>query len=131
MIIRKLKYLEGKWILSICLLFLFSCQESSDDSNSLRGRWGIDFAERNGKPTLTLEDAFIEFQNDSILTTNILRKKINSPYKLENKQIIQSVPMEIIYDIAELKKDSLVLLTTIRGYKFKFSLSRDSIDIKI
>lgn len=131
MIISKLKYIEGKWLIPICLFLLLSCQDSSDTHLSLLGKWKIDSAERNDKPTLTLEDAFIDFKNDSILTTNILRKEIDSPYTFKKKQIVQSRPMEIIYDINIHKEDSLILSSTIRGYNFRFFLSRDSTDLKL
>ena len=113
----------------ICLLLSWSfiqlsCKEKNPvDSNSdITGYWELVEAQRNGKPTLTLENAFIHFIQDSVLETNLLRKTVQSSYlKLDNR-IIQDYPERIEYEIQSQSNDSLYLQTEIRGYKFDFKL---------
>ncbi len=117
---------KGKWLIFICLFFYISCSDSEVTPLSLKGKWKIDSAERNKKPTLTLEDAYLDFRDDSLLTTNILRTEMTSAYSIDGTTIIQKDPFEIKYLVESWTKDSLILSSSIRGYEFRFFMSRDS-----
>ncbi len=111
----------------ICLLLSWSCFQSSckkQDSirSDIKGYWALVEAQRNGKPTLTLENAFINFIQDSVLETNLLRKTVQSSFVQFDKRIIQDYPERIEYEIQLRSNDSLYLQTEIRGYEFNFTL---------
>ena len=107
---------------------MVACGEDKSAEVDIKGYWEIAEAFRNNKPTLTLENAYINIESDSTLTTNLLRKEIQSDYTRVNDKIRQSSPELIEYQILKLTKDSLELHTEIRGYDFNFILlKRDSI----
>ena len=108
---------------SIVTVVSMSCkEEKKSDEFDLAGYWEIVKASRNNKPTLTLEKAHINFENDSTLSTNLLRKDIQSPYVREGNIIKQSSPELIEYEIVRLAEDSLQVHTVIRGYDFDLHL---------
>lgn len=112
----------------VIALALGSCVEDKSSEIDIKGYWEIAEAFRNNKPTLTLENAFINIESDSTLITNLLRKEVQSDYTRENDKIRQSSPELIEYQILKLSNDSLELQTEIRGYNFNFILlKRDSV----
>ena len=111
----------------ICFLlslicFQSSCKKEGSIQVDIKGYWAVVEAERNGKPTLTLENAFIHFIQDSVLETNLLRSTVQSSFVQIDNRIIQDYPERIEYEIQLRSKDSLYLQTEIRGYEFDFTL---------
>lgn len=113
-------------ILVVCFSVLVGCHQDDALRAKLRGRWHVVSAERNGRTTSTLEDAYFFFENDSILYTNILRNNISVNYRVQENQILQGGAQSIVYDIVEISDDSLILSSKIRDYDFKFFLVKDS-----
>lgn len=129
-ILIRIKNIKSRWVwISFCFFILVSCQNENLLQKQIQGKWNVANAERNGKATSTLEDAFFLFEGDSLLTTNILRSIISVPYKLKDQKILQSGMPPIEYEIEEIFEDSLILSTQIRDYHFKFFLARDSSDL--
>ena len=111
-------------LINVVLWALISCDPSDTRATNLplSGYWEIVEASRDGRSTLTLEKAFIHFQSDSVLSTNLLRKEVSSSYERIDNKIIQENPERIEYDISYMTEDSLRLKSIIRGYNFNFSL---------
>lgn len=103
-----------------CLILVTSCETDASQTIDVNGYWEIVEAVRNGKPTLTLENAYIHFRPDSILETNLLRTVVESPYVQNGNSIIQESPRLIQYNIVSQSNDSLSLETEIQGYQFRF-----------
>ncbi len=119
------RYVVGALVLVVATV---ACVEDKSTEVDIKGFWEIAEAFRNNKPTLTLENAFINIESDSTLTTNLLRKEVQSDYTRINDKIRQVSPEFIEYQIVKLTNDSLELHTEIRGYDFNFILlKRDSI----
>ncbi len=106
----------------LLIVAMIGCIEDKSAEVDLKGYWEIVKASRNNKTTSTLENAFINIENDSTLSTNLLRKEIRSTYVRDNDKIRQSSPELIEYQILNLTDDTLELHTEIRGYDFNFVL---------
>jgi hypothetical protein len=125
---NSIKNIKGRFtILVVCFLTLMACHQDDAMRAKLHGKWQVVSAERNGRSTSTLEDAYFHFENDSILSTNILRKDISVSYEVHENQIIQGGTPSMTYNIDELLGDSLILSSRIKDYDFKFYLVRDTI----
>ena len=106
----------------LLIVAMIGCIEDKSAEVDLKGYWEIVKASRDNKTTSTLENAFINIENDSTLSTNLLRKEIRSTYVRDNDKIRQSSPELIEYQILNLTDDTLELHTEIRGYDFNFVL---------
>ena len=109
--------------------FLFSsCKEDTLGSKvDIKGRWEVYNALRNNQPTSTLQNAYFEFVNDSVMKTNILGSEIESAYEFgpQKKSIRQYGNPLIEYQIREISEDSMKLSAKIREYSFQFFLARN------
>ncbi|MFT6806900.1 MAG: hypothetical protein ACJA01_000118 [Saprospiraceae bacterium] len=118
-------------IVSFLLVFFYGCTNEVQNAEQLRGNWLLEYAERSGRPTTTLKDAYFTFIGDSLLRTNILQEDGEFSYKFTGETILQSGDMNITYDILHFTKDTLVLNAKIRKYDFKFLLLRDTAQVNI
>lgn len=116
-----MKYL----LLSIAVCFLLCCTNSVE-KEGLLGAWEIVSAQRNGKPTETLNGAYFEFDENDLLTTNLLGREESSPFEfnVERSQIIQRGSSNLNFGIAKFSDDELQLETTIRDIPFTIVLRR-------
>ena len=129
MIYKHKTYDKSRWLgIAICFFFFISCQLEKEKIN-LQGKWNIVNANRNGKPTSTLEHAYFDFLSDSLLMTNILREDITVNYEIRDNKIWQSGSTPLVYHIVEIVQDSLVLETKIKNYDFIFYLKKDTISL--
>jgi len=103
-----------------------SCTPEEKNSELLEGKWLLEAAERGGRPTTTLKDAYFNFIGDSLLRTNLLQEDGEFSYAYDGKTIEQSGAMDITYDILHFQNDTLVLNANIQNYDFKFLLLRDT-----
>lgn len=109
------------------LAFLTQCSSDPNQfSEKLIGRWVVVSAARDGKITNTLQDAFFEFSPDGKVSFNLDGTTQNATYALSGSKFsIKGSSMDAEYTIKE-KEDanSLDLIAQIRGYEFKFNLSK-------
>jgi hypothetical protein len=113
-------------ILLIVLLFLSCKEDVTSNDTSIIGKWEVYDALRNNQPTSTLQNAYFEFVNDSIMKTNILGKEMESPYEFgpKKKSIRQySIPL-MEFQIRDQTQDTIKLVAKIQDYSFQFFLAR-------
>ena len=109
------------------LIFLTSCkEETSPEFVDIVGKWEVYNALRNNQPTSTLQNAYFEFVNDSVMKTNILGTEMESAYEFgpKDKSIRQYSNPLIEYQIRDFSQDTLKLAAKIREYSFQFFLAK-------
>lgn len=115
-------------VLLVIVAALWGCREQKTYSTDLHGRWNVIYAERSGRSTSTLKDAYFSFLGDSILRTNLLREEKDFAYTFDGTYIQQIGEQEITYQVLHLNQDTMLLGATIQNNEFKFLTLRDSID---
>ena len=112
---------------STLFIFLFSviaCTEVSQEDNTqeyLIGRWEIQEASRNDRPTESLERLIFEFFEDGNMNSNLTGSTQESKYTLEGMLVKQTgSPMDSDYTIEEISDSTLTMNTNIRGQIFRF-----------
>ena len=116
-----------KLTLLATLVLAFACQsEPTTNGDLLVGRWQIQEATRNGKPTESLDELYFEFYSDGKMRTNLSGSPEMATYQLEQNRILQRESrMEIDYEVEELSDSILTLKTSLRGFTFRFALDRE------
>lgn len=97
--------------------------------NQLIGKWEIKEAYRNGSLAESLEDLYFEFDESGQMSTNILGATTKTDYLFEGDSIVQSAGengIEVTYNVEGITDTSLVLLTVLRRYNFKFDLRKST-----
>jgi len=93
--------------------------------DKLLGYWEIQQASRNGEPTESLDDLYLEFIKGGRMRTNMAGKPDEGTFELNGNTIEQrGTEVEADYTIESLSEDELVLTTTLRNYDFRFVLAR-------
>lgn len=126
-IYNRIHNMKSRWILwSTCFFILSSCETSTKQEFNIIGKWNVVNADRNGSRTSTLKDAYFQFNADSTMVTNILRRDLTTGYTLRDRTIMQNSTAPLAFDIVDLIGDSLVLSSKIREYDFVFYMNRDT-----
>lgn len=127
-IYNRINNIKSRWILwSICFFILSSCETTTKQEFNIIGKWNVVNADRNGSRTSTLEDAYFQFNADSTMVTNILRRDLTTGYTIRDRTIVQNTNSPLAFDIVDLIGDSLILSSKIRDYEFVFYMNRDTI----
>ena len=113
-------------LLSLVSFSISSCKnEPKIDKDDLLGRWEIREAYRNEKKSEDLMGLFFEFFGDGKMLTNISGATTESLYELKKQTLMQrGGDMDADYEITSLNDTSLVLVTTLREYNFRFVLGK-------
>ena len=118
---------------SILLLTIFasaftSCkQDSGETTQMIQGRWEVQEASRNGRPTESLADLYFEFKPEGVLSTNVAGAPEEGTYEIKGDMVLQrNTRIDADYKIEELTEQSLVLTTELRGYAFRFAMKKDT-----
>ena len=110
------------------LIFLLTlgCMNNEMSQEEIIGAWEISSAERNGKPTETLNGAYFEFAEDNTMSTNLLGREESSSYEFDgaNKEIIQQGEASLRFKVLDCQQNNLSIETSIREIPFKLQLSR-------
>lgn len=118
-------------ILFISLFSVISCTEPPQEDNTqeyLIGRWDIQEASRNGRPTESLDQLYFEFFEDGSMNSNLTGSTQESKYTLEGKTVKQSgSPMDSDYAIEEISDSTLMMNTNIRGQIFRFRFQKQQL----
>lgn len=112
------------FIVCISLLTLNSCEkEPGNDelSNRLLGTWTLESAQRNGQSTETLNNFKLEFENDTLLFSNLSGSREQQIYSVD-KGIIQTkgARMNPEYQILQISDSTLTLKMYFNDYEFDF-----------
>jgi len=113
-------------ILGFSLLFLLSCNsDETDQGPSLTGRWEIESAQRNGRPTESLDELYFEFTEQGGFGTNIGGAPAEGEFTREDDNILsKGVQPELVYEIESITDSTLELKSRYGNYRFEFSLRR-------
>lgn len=116
-------------ILSLVLITftLWTCasEEKEIEKNNLLGRWEIQEARRNGRPTESLDNLYFEFFEDGKMVTNLSGSQESAVYEVNEDIIAQrESQFDVDYQIRNLTDSTLELAAQIRDFNFSFSLSK-------
>jgi len=116
-------------ILSLVLITftLWTCasEEKEIEKNNLLGRWEIQEARRNGRPTESLDNLYFEFFEDGKMVTNLSGSQESAVYEVNDDIITQrQSQFDVDYQIRNLTDSTLELAAQIRDFNFSFSLSK-------
>ncbi|WP_353483109.1 hypothetical protein [Haliscomenobacter sp.] len=113
--------------LSLFSLGLNSCaNEPKIAQSDLLGRWEIKEAYRNEKNAEDdMQGLFFEFFGDGKMLTNMSSSTTEAQFELKKQTIFQrGGEMDADYQIASLTDTSMVLVTVLRDYNFRFVLKK-------
>lgn len=117
-------------ILTFSLLALMACQEpsvsthvTSLDHNDIVGKWLLVSANRNGKPTESLKDAYFQFDSPRVVTTNVFGAETSQPISWDESTAM-ALDSSISYEVVTLKTDTLDLTFQLQRYTFDLTLVR-------
>lgn len=116
---------NNSYLLSLFVVFaMVSCQSDSANfaPDTLKGKWNIEQAFRDGKETQTLKKGYFEFSDEQKLKTNILRDTLFYNYVLKGSKIKVDDTHKISYTVSKLIADTLILETKIRKFDFRIIL---------
>lgn len=115
---------------SVLLLFALVAWTCSDDdatAEKLLAKWSVTAAERDKKPTETLNGMYFNFVAGGQLLSNISGEDAQYTYELAGGKILQrGGAIEADYNIEEITDTQLVLTTVIRGKPFRLVFARDA-----
>ena len=112
-------------LLSVNLLGACQGDQAARTEELLLGRWEIQEATRNGRPTESLEELYFEFFQDGQMSTNLFGAPESSQYQIDGDLIQQRESrMETDYTIQEITDSTLTLATRMRDFDFQFRLRR-------
>lgn len=112
------------WLFVFAFALFLSCKRDPGiTTDQVLGRWELDYATRDGRPTESLEELYYEFLPDGTLRTNMSGAPETATYAIENNILQQRQGrIEADYTIVELSDSVLVLSANIRNYAFQFRL---------
>ncbi|MBL7793341.1 MAG: lipocalin family protein [Saprospiraceae bacterium] len=116
------------WLPFLLFAAFISCKrDPGPTADQLVGRWELQSATRDGRPTESLEELYYEFLPDGTLRTNMSGAPETATYAVE-KNILQQRQgrIEADYTIEELSDSVLILSANIRSFAFQFKLARRS-----
>lgn len=104
-----------------------SCGESEDvRRDQLIGRWELEQASRNGKPTQSLVDLYFRFEDDGTLETNLSGQVEQGHFELDHETIRQTeTTIDANYTIESISDSTLSLRTRLRNMQFQFGLRKE------
>ena len=113
-------------LLIIGLLLLPSCTNDDNQAGpSLTGRWEIESAQRNGRPTESLDELYFEFTELGEFGTNIGGTPAQGQFTREDNNILsKGLQPELVYEIKNITDSTLDLKSRYGNYRFDFRLRR-------
>ncbi len=110
--------------ITICIC-LISCKNQDDKyADELVGTWDVYASQMNSRPNGFMKDAYMVFNNDKTVVSNIFEQNTPLPYRVEkNKLIIESdIPFEL--NIGNLSNDSLYLEGNMSHYYMEYYMNK-------
>jgi len=113
--------------LILATMVLVSCEsEKQYKEADIVGRWEVYQAERDNRPTQTLNGAYFEFMDQNQVYTNILGDGVMNGFNIYNNVIVQQGGEKIRYNIEALNDEKMTLSTKISGADFVLDLVKTS-----
>ena len=110
------------------MIGMLSCTSEPKPSEpqmvSLVGKWELQEAFTNNKPTQRLNDAYLEFKEDGSMKTNILGIEEVGSFEMNKKIVTQKTSREVKYEIEKLEGKDLDLVMNLASRKFQLKLSK-------
>ena len=106
---------------------VFSCRSevADDKQDSILGRWDIQEATRNNRPTESLAELYFEFYEDGTMLTNLTGESEKANYEVDGERLLQrESQVEPDYLIEELTDSVLIISTRLRNIPFRFRLKK-------
>ena len=112
------------FLLPLFIILFVSCSNEEDTKTLIKGKWTLDNAEREGKPTNSLEGLYFNFVSDSQFNSNILGSDLPYTYELTNDRVVVQHGMIKEFEISKITDSMLSLNTRIRGETFIFNMQK-------
>lgn len=127
-IIEKIKLMKHLPCLFFIVFLLYACgadqnKKSLTQIEDLQGKWNIIKAERNGKKTMLLQDGFLSFKENSIISNiNERGDTLTNNYTIDNN-LIKSDDFE--YNVLYNNNDTMKVSMNIKNFSFKLILKKE------
>ncbi len=119
------KLLFGSMVFFLVLYHSSCNSEPEQNYDALIGKWELETATNNGKPTELLTGLFFKFSDDGSLRTNVTGSPESVTFVLNDVIIEQREGrIDVDYAIETLNDTLLILSTNIRNAAFRFNLSK-------
>ncbi len=113
-------------IVLLVLTFAFGSCSNSGYNSDIQGKWKVVKAQRNGRHTSTLQDAYFKFWNMDTMQTNLINKNADTyPYTLGGSKINTDEKFPEI-EIEEVKNDSMTINFEYLEYYFSLILVKET-----
>ncbi|HMO41146.1 MAG TPA: hypothetical protein PKC76_14880 [Saprospiraceae bacterium] len=120
-----MKKLSILCLLLVLTVFAACRKDNSEIAQLIVGRWEVQEALRNGRPTESLADLYFEFAPDGKLMTNVSGVPEEGMYELKGEKVLQrNIRFEGDYNVLEISSEKLVMTTEIQGFAFRFTLGK-------
>jgi hypothetical protein len=115
-------------LISISALLFTSCEketETTAQKDLLLGTWNLSTAFRDGKETETLDNFKLEFENDTLLYSNLTGTREEQKYTVSKNTIkTQGARLNPEYEIVNITDSTLTLKMLYNEVSFDFELVR-------
>jgi hypothetical protein len=119
------KLLSGSLLILLIMSQMACKSEPKENYDSIYGKWELETATNNGKPTELLTGLFFEFSEDGSMRTNVTGTPESVNFAVAEGIITQREGrFDIDYEIKSLNDTLLTLSTRIRNAGFQFRLSK-------
>jgi len=118
-----------RFIFLSLMTLMFSCTWFGDKNDELiLGRWELNQAFRNERPTESLDNLYLEFLNTGQFRTNLMGTDETFDYEYIKGEIIQKSPNlePLIYKIEAISDTNLILTTSLKNFNFRFVMTKSS-----
>jgi hypothetical protein len=115
---------------AFCICLIISCNSDSKtaiNESLLIGNWTLTSATRDGKITKTLENAFINFENDKELYCNIFQEQQPLLYELNKSNLLIKTIQPFTFKITTLDSINLSLKGEISKYDMVLNFAKNQI----
>lgn len=114
----------------LCLGFLFTtaCEKDATvekQKEQIIGTWKLTSALRNGNPTETLDNFKLEFENDTLLYSNLSGTREEQTYLIKDSYIeTKGARINPAYEIIQISDSTLTLKMSLNEVSFDFEFIR-------
>ena len=91
--------------------------------DDLIGNWELFYASRNGKVTKTTENAYILFEDDKTVKSNLFDVEKSHTFNFDGNRVkVSGDPSFKEFVVKRIQNDTLMLSSTIKSFKMEFAL---------
>lgn len=112
-------------LLTVACLLGACKNDEVDIESTIKGRWELEEAYRNGNATETLAGLYMDFKANGKMQTNITPEEETLTYEIKDKQILQrGGSLNAAFDIESINDSTLIVSTTIQEIPFRLRFSK-------